>query len=84
MLTKMTEEDLEYRAGGIRCGPIVPWRARPRRWQIPGSTAFLHGAQHYVAGYASGVRQLEQHLEALLAAQSFLVGPLTSPKSLGR
>ncbi len=48
---------------------LQAWRARPRRPEIPGGLALLHRAQHHVAHAASRVRQLEQRVEALLAAE---------------
>jgi hypothetical protein len=31
----------------------------------------FHGARHHLAGAAQGIWQLEQHLEAVLAAEPF-------------
>jgi len=60
---------LERCIGRFRRGAVALWRAWKQRSQVSGSTTLLHGAQHHVASPASGVRQLEQHLEAVLAAQ---------------
>ncbi len=69
MLTGMTEDVLVHRAGGFRRGAVAPWRSGSRRPQVLGSAAFLYGPQHHMAGSAGRVRQLEQRLEAVLAAQ---------------
>ena len=55
--------------GGVRRCAVGARRTRPQRSEVPGSAALLHGPQHYVAGVAGRVRQLEQRLEAVLAAE---------------
>ncbi len=59
---------------GLRCRavPLLPVAAggqRTGRPQIPGGAALFHGQQRVVAGFADGVRQVEQRLEAVFALE---------------
>ena len=69
MLTRMTEEDWEIAVEVFRAVRSQARRAWPRRSEISGGAALLHRAQHHVARAAARVRQLEQRVEAVLAAE---------------
>ena len=56
-------------AAGLPGLSLAPRRQGAGRPQVSGSGALFLGAQHHLAGAAGGVRQLEQRLEALLAAE---------------
>ena len=67
MLTGMTEGDWAavlklFRACRSR-------RQGPQRPQVPRGAALFHGPQRHLAGAPCRVRQLEQHLETVLAAE---------------
>ena len=57
------------RGRGFPRGAVQARRARPRRSEIPGGAALFHRAQYHVARAAGRVRQLEQRVEAVLAAE---------------
>src|SRR3954470_8554998 len=49
--------------------PLAAGRQGPPRPQVPRGAALFHGPQHHAGGAPGRVRQLEQHLETLLAAE---------------
>src|SRR6478672_3757654 len=49
--------------------PLAAGRQGPQRPQVPRGAALFHGPQRYLAGAPCRVRQLEQHLETVLAAE---------------
>src|SRR4051812_3026003 len=61
--------------------PLAAGRQGPQRPQVPRGAALFHGPQHHVAGAPGRVRQLEQHLETLLAAEPSDLGPDIAPRA---
>src|ERR1700676_3334805 len=55
--------------GGLSGGALAPRGQGPGRPQVSASAALFRGSQHHLAGLAGGIWQLEQRVEAVLAAE---------------
>ena len=69
MLTGMTEQDWKMVVKLFRAARSGRGDRGRRRPALPRRAALLHRPQHHLAGAAGAVRQLEQYLEAVLAAE---------------